>query len=435
VVLRHVLGHAPAASVSAPGRALTVEQAARVFATPAAYADEEHFHAATALLRRDEPFPWVEVDGYPSFRAVTRHADVYDISTHHQAWRNEPRSVLLPLAVEAQQKALVDVKSLVNLDGPKHRKLREVTADWFKPRALARLDARISQLAAKAVRRMVELDGECDFATEIAMPFPLEVILSLLGLPDADYPRMLKLTQEVFGTADPELARGAGTEAYGQALFEFAGYFAELVTERRATPTDDLASVIANATVDGEPIELVDQLSYYMIIATAGHDTTSASIAGGLLALAEHPAQLALLRKKPELIPKAVEEIIRWVTPVKSFMRTAAVPYDVGGRHFEPGDAVLLSYWSANRDESAFVDPMRFDVAREPNRHLAFGFGAHYCLGAVLARMEIRALLTELLPRLGSLALAGRPSLSEAVFVGGLKHLPLRYDVSARAGD
>jgi cytochrome P450 len=416
------------------GPVLTVEDAARVFSTPGAYADESYFHAATALLRREDPCPRVEVAGYPPFWAVTRHADVYEISTHHQAWRNQPRSVLLPLVIEAQQTKLVKVESLVQIDDPKHRKIREVTADWFKPRTLARLEERIGQLAAKAVDRMVELDGTCDFATDIAMPLPLEVILSLLGLPDSDYPRMLKLTQEVFGNSDPELARdgGAADDAYAQALVEFAGYFSELIAARKADPTDDLSSVIANAHIDGEPMELLDQLSYYIIIATAGHDTTSASIAGGVQALVEHADQLERLQAHPELIPKAVEEIIRWVTPVKSFLRNAVVPYDVGGRHFDPGDAVLLSYWSANRDEFVFADPMRFDVGREPNRHLAFGFGAHYCLGAALARMEIRALLTELLPRLRSVRLAGTPRLSESVFVSGLKHLPLQYEIEPR---
>jgi cytochrome P450 len=411
--------------------AITLDEATRVFSTPGAYADEALFHAATALLRREDPLPRVEVEGYPPFWAVTRHADVYDISTHHQAWRNTPRSVLVPLEVEARQKQLVDVESLVQLDDPKHRKMRAVTADWFKPRALARLDDRITQLARKAVDRMAAAGGECDFATEIAMPMPLETILSLLGLPDSDYPRMLKLTQEVFGNSDAELAREADAdEGYAQALFEMAGYFSEIIADRKASPTEDLASVIANASLDGEPMEIIDQLSYYLIIATAGHDTTSASMAGGLRALAEHPDQLARLQADPALITTAVEEIIRWVSPVKSFLRNAAVPYDVGGRHFEPGDAVLLSYWSANRDETVFDDPMRFDVGRDPNRHLAFGFGAHYCLGAVLARKQITALLVELLPRLRSLELAGRPQLSETVFVGGLKHLPLRYELA-----
>jgi cytochrome P450 len=409
--------------------ALTVNDAARVFGTPAAYTDEAYWHAAAALLRREDPFPRVEVEGYPGFWAVTRHADVYDISTHHQAWRNEPRSVLLPLAVEEEQNKLIRPTSLVNIDDPKHRKLRAVTADWFKPRRLARLEARIAELAEKAVQRMADAGGSCDFATEIAMPLPLEVILSLLGLPDSHYPRMLKLTQEVFGNNDPELARDTAPDAYANTLMEIAGYFSEIVDDRKANPTEDMASVIANAVVDGEPMELLDQLSYYMIIATAGHDTTSATMAGGIRALAEHPDQLALLQERPELIGTAVEEIIRWVTPVKSFLRNAVVPYEVGGRHFEPGDTVLLSYWSANRDEAVFDDPMRFDVTREPNRHLAFGFGAHYCLGAVLARMEIRALLTALLPRLRSLELDGEPQLSSAVFVSGLKHLPLRYEL------
>jgi cytochrome P450 len=267
------------------------------------------------------------------------------------------------------------------------------------------------------------------------MPYPLEVIMSLLGLPDSDYPRMLRLTQEVLGNADPELARDthAGDENYGQALFEFGTYFSELVADRKARPTSDLASVIANAEIDGAPMELIDQLSYFMIISTAGHDTTSACIAGGLRALAENPDQLAVLRAEPALIPTAVEEIVRWVSPVKSFMRTAAEPCDVGGHHFEPGDAVLLSYWSANRDEKVFEEPMRFDVRRDSNRHLAFGFGAHYCLGAVLARMEITAFLNELLPRLRSLELAGTPELSQAVFVSGLKHLPLTFHVDARS--
>jgi cytochrome P450 len=410
--------------------ALTVDEAARVFATPSAYADEAYFHAATALLRRKEPLPRVEVQGYPPFWAVTRYTDVYDISTHHQAWHNGPRSVLIPLAVEARQTQLIDVKSLVQLDGRKHRAIRAVTADWFKPRALARLNERIAQLARTAVDRMAAAGGECDFATEVAMPMPLETILSLLGLPGSDYPRMLRLTQEVFGNADAELAReGAADDGWAQALFELAGYFGEIIEDRRANPTGDLATVIANASLDGEPMDVIDQISYYLIIATAGHDTTSASMAGGLRALAEHPDQLARLQADPSLLTTAVEEILRWVSPVKSFMRNAVAPYDVGGRHFEPGDAVLLSYWSANRDETVFDDPMRFDVGRDPNRHLAFGFGAHYCLGAVLARMQIRALLAELLPRLRSLEVAGTPRLSETVFVGGLKHLPLRYEL------
>ncbi len=212
-----------------------------------------------------------------------------------------------------------------------------------------------------------------------------------------------------------------------QTLLDFFAYFQDLTTARRATPTDDLASEIANARVDGEYLSDFDTASYYVIIATAGHDTTSSTIAGGLHALIEHPAELARLRDIPNLLPTAADEMIRWVTPVKEFMRTAAEDTEVGGVPVRQGEAVLLSYPSANRDEEVFDDPFRFDVGRDPNRHLAFGFGVHLCLGAALARMEARAFFAELLPRLESIELAGRPEWTATTFVGGLKHLPIRY--------
>jgi cytochrome P450 len=406
---------------------LTVDEAATVFARPEAYADEPYFHAATALLRAQRPFALCEVEGYPSFTAVTRHTDVYDISTHHNVWRVEPRVMLQHLAVEEAQRKLGEMRSVVNLDDPRHRQLRAITADWFKPGGLEHLDERIRLLARRAVDRMAEHGEGCDFARDIAMPFPLEVILSLLGLPESDFDRMQTLTQEMFGSNDPEFARGEPGEGFLLAMMDIFGYFSEKITAWQAEPTNDLGSLIANAKVDGQPIELLEQLSYYAIIATAGHDTTAASMSGAMRAFAENPDQWLRLQADPGLVPSAVEEVFRWVTPVKSFMRNAVAPYDVGGHHFEPGDAVLLSYWSANRDESVFVDPQRFDVGREPNRHLAFGFGKHYCLGAVLARMELTAMFEELIPRLEHIELAGEPRLSAAVAVSGLKRLPVSY--------
>jgi cytochrome P450 len=285
---------------------------------------------------------------------------------------------------------------------------------------------------------MAELGGECDFARDIAMQFPLHVILSILGLPESDYPRMLQLTQELFGSEDPELARGKDPADLLQVLQDFIGYFTTLTEDRRANPAGDLASTIANGRLGGsaddphagEPMGIVETISYYVIVATAGHDTTSSAMAGGVQALIEHPDQLQRLRDDPGLLDTAVDEIVRWVTPVKHFMRTATEPYVVGGHELRPGDMVLLSYPSANRDDDVFDDPFRFDVGRSPNPHLAFGFGAHYCLGAKLAKMEIKALLTELVPRLRSIELAGEPALSHATFVSGLKHLPVRYDVA-----
>jgi cytochrome P450 len=257
--------------------------------------------------------------------------------------------------------------------------------------------------------------------------YPLQVILSLLGLPESDFPRLLRLTQELFGGDDEEFQRGTTPEELLATLLDFFGYFQGITNSRRETPTEDLASAIANARVDGEYLSDIDVASYYVIVATAGHDTTSSTISGGLHALIEHPGELARLRDDPALLPTAVDEMIRWVTPVKEFMRTAAADTEVGGVPVKEGQAVLLSYPSGNRDEDVFADPFRFDVGREPNKHLAFGFGVHYCLGAALARMETRALFAELLPRLESIELAGPAEYTATTFVGGPKHLPVAY--------
>jgi cytochrome P450 len=216
-------------------------------------------------------------------------------------------------------------------------------------------------------------------------------------------------------------------------LLDFFEYFQKLTERRRAHPTEDLGSVIANAEVDGKPIGILEAVGYYVLIATAGHDTTSSAIAGGLHALIEHPDQLQRLRDDRSLVPTAVEEMIRWVSPVKQFMRTATDDYVLRGVTVRAGESVLLSYPSANRDEDVFDRADVFDVGRDPNRHVAFGFGAHFCLGTHLARMEARALYEELVPRLRSIELAGEPAYMETLFVGGPKHLPIRYELAPSA--
>lgn len=402
--------------------------AARAMTDPATYADRARFHEVAARLRRDAPIAFADAPGLPSVWVVTRHADVFAISKDPQVWRNQPRSVLLPLALAAEQEARgLKLETLIDLDAPRHKELRGLTLDWFKPSSLSRLQPRIDELARQSVERLRELGGRCDFAREIALVFPLQTILAILGLPESDYPRMLKLTQELFAGADQELQRGE--DDLMATLLEFFEYFTSLTAARRAKPTDDLASLIANAEIDGQPLGVMEQLSYYLIIASAGHDTTSSTMAGGLLALIEHPDQRERLRADPGLAASATEEIIRWVSPVKHFLRNATEATTVGGHTFAPGDVAMLNYWSANFDERAFDQPFRFDVGRQPNRHLAFGFGAHFCLGAVLARMQVSALLTALVPELVDVELDGRPELSAAAFVSGLKHLPVSYSM------
>ena len=242
------------------------------------------------------------------------------------------------------------------------------------------------------------------------------------------------LTQELFGAADPELARKEEPDPAGKltpgVITDFFEYFRKLSADRRANPGDDLASVIANSQIDGQPISEFEAMSYYIIVATAGHDTTSSSTGGAIWGLAENPAELAKLKADPSLIPGLVDESIRWTMPVKTFMRTAADAAEVGGRKLDKGDWLMLCYASGNRDEAVFEDPQAFRVDRKPNKHLAFGYGAHLCLGQHLAKMEMRILWEEMIPRLESLELAGEPSMSQAVFVNGPKTLPIRFRMS-----
>jgi cytochrome P450 len=405
---------------------ITIEQAGRMFTDPLAYTDEDRLHRGLALLRRESPVHLVQVPGYRPFYALTRHADIMEVERDGALWLSEPRPAL-GLAAAEEANVSSQVRTLVNMDDPDHRVVRAIGADWFRPKAMRVLETRVRELAREHVDKLVALGGECDFAADIAVHYPLYVILSLLGMPESDFPRMLQLTRQLFGAQDAEFGRDDGKDDRMAVLLDFFAYFQELTAARRARPTDDLASAIANAVVDGKPLDDVETMSYYVIIATAGHDTTSSTVAGGLQALLANPGELARLRDDPGLLPTAADEMIRWVTPVKEFMRTAAADTVLGGTPIAEGESVLLSYPSANRDEEAFTDPFRFDVGRDPNRHLAFGFGAHYCLGAALAKMETRALFAELLSRVESVELAGPPEWTATTFVGGLKHLPIRY--------
>jgi cytochrome P450 len=322
------------------------------------------------------------------------------------------------------------VKTLIQMDGNEHRAHRNIVNDWFKPGNVKQMQTRIDELAKHYVDQMAAMGGRCDFANEVALHYPLQVILSILGLPEDDFARMLKLTQELFGAEDPDVARAGEDQSTFEVLLDFVNYFTAVAHDRRATPTGDLASVIANAEISGEPLPDMDMLGHYVIIATAGHDTTSNTISGGLLALIEQRDQLQLLQAQPELIDNAPDELIRYVSPVKHFCRTAQESFTVRDVTFQPGDLLLLSYASANRDDEAFSDPMRLDVRREnAASHLAFGFGRHFCLGAHLARLEIRSLFKELLPRLEHVELAGEPTWIKANFVQGPKSIPIKYEM------
>lgn len=402
-----------------------------------AYQDLDRWHRAAEQLRRSPELPRVEAPGFDPFWAITRHAEVAEIERQNERFPNTETSVLLPRAAREEQMAKgAQIKTLVHMDDPEHAKYRRVTNDWFKPGNLRRLfERRVEELSRHYVDRMAELGEQCDFARDVALYYPLHVIMSILGVPEEDEPRMLRLTQQLFGNEDPELAGVADrSEALLMAAIDLKQYFDGMTADRRANPRDDIATVLAQATIDGQPMPELERFGYHAIVATAGHDTTSATLAGGVEMLARDPEQLELLRRDPSLIDNAVEEMIRWVTPVRHFLRQAREDYVLRDTRIAAGDWLMLVYLSANRDDTVFEDPYRFDVRRKnASEHIAFGTGVHFCLGAHLARLELRAFLRELVSRLEHLEPAGPPEEAIASFVGGLKRLPLRYKLRPAA--
>jgi cytochrome P450 len=410
-------------------------------ASPATYGDEAGLHAILTKLRTEDPVHWTEPEGFRPYWALTKYADILEIEKQNDKFLNEPRSVLMDKKAEHDLAAMwggpdpktgrvSPFRTLIDMDGADHRAYRGLTQAWFMPPNLKKLEARMAELAKRYVDLMMEKGPGCDFAREIAVYYPLHVIMSIMGVPESDEPLMLRLTQELFGGQDPDLQRKDAGDG-NNTIMDFFMYFNAMTAARRANPGEDLASVIANGKVGGCPLGDIETASYYIIVATAGHDTTSSTIAGGLRALVENQDQLKALKDNPERIPGAVDEMFRWVTPVQHFMRTATEDYELRGRRIEKGQSLQLLYISGNRDEEAFPDPFKFRIDRENNRHVAFGYGAHVCLGQHLAKMEIRAFFAELIKRLDSIELAGEPKRVQSTFVSGLKTLPVRYAIHA----
>jgi cytochrome P450 len=417
---------------------------AETLVDPRAYADGR-IHDSYAWLRAHMPLAVAQPEGFDPFWVVTRHADILEISRQNDLFHNgDLATTIVGREGDAQVRQMTGgsphlVRSLVQMDAPDHPKYRAMTQAWFMPPNIRGLEARIRDLARASVERMAETGGQCDFVTEVALHYPLHVIMEILGVPEADEGRMLMLTQELFGATDPDLGRhpeapNASLQermaAMQAVIGDFYQYFARLSADRREHPTADLATVIANGRIDGQPISELEAMSYYMIVATAGHDTTSSTTAGAMWGLAENPDQLAWLKADLTRVPGLIDEAIRWTTPVKTFMRSATADTEVAGRPVAKGDWLMLCYASGNRDEAVFEDPQRFHAGRSPNKQLAFGYGAHLCLGQHLAKMEMRILYEELLPRLKSVRLAGTPRVSEAAFVNGPKSLPIAFEMA-----
>ena len=421
------------------------QEVASAVVDPVAYGQWETLHEHLSWARANAPLAVAENHDHDPFWLVTRHADIMAISRDPQRFANGIRpTVLTNRDGEALARAATPnndghlIRSLVQMDAPDHMKYRLLTQSWFMPKNLKIVEERIRQIARETVDQMLAQGGACDFARDVAAHYPLRVIMDILGVPPEDESRMLMLTQQLFGPTDPELnrSREAITSAeqaiamLNYVIADFENYFGALTAERRANPREDIATVIASATINGEQIPDREMSGYYMIVATAGHDTTSASTAGAIMELAKNPALFERFRDAATDKAGLIEEAIRWTTPVQHFMRSAKEDVAIGGQKIREGDWLMLNYVSANRDEDVFGDPFAFNPDREKNQQIAFGFGAHVCLGQHLARMEMRILMEELLPRVKSLALAGEPARVESVFVGGLKRLPIRFEAA-----
>jgi cytochrome P450 len=402
------------------------ERLGRLLTDPKAYAQWWELQDSLAIARRDSPVSRVEPDGFDPFWVLAKFDDIREVERQPDIFRqNGVRVGLHSRASLAEAEKQPPTLSMVVFDGVDHQNLRGITAGWFGAARVKKLEERLRPLAKAAVSQMLAGGDACEFSEDVALRYPLSVICSILGVPPQDEEIILAMTQKYFSSGRNPKEQNSPTNL--DALTELSEYFTSMTNERRRTPRDDIASVIANAVVNGELLDHAHATAYYATIATAGHDTTSSTLAGAVWAFCEHPDQYQLLREQPKLISKIADEAVRWTTPVQQFMRTAAQPYELRGQQIERGDWMLLCYPSGNRDEEIYQDPHRFDVTRSPNNHVGFGYGAHMCLGMQLARLEIQLFFEELLPRVRSIELDGTPERASSYFVGGPNYVPIRF--------
>jgi cytochrome P450 len=315
------------------------------------------------------------------------------------------------------------MRTLPTMDDPEHRKYRNVARQWFRPDRLQAWELKLTALARDYVDLIEQTEGEIDFVKRVSVRLPLRVIMLILGVPEKDGEMMHRLTSQLFSPHDPDTARKTDGHAIAEAGAELFAYFRGLLQERRRNPRDDLTSEIANAMIDDQLINEHEALSYCVSITAAGHETTAGAIAGGIHALAANPDQYQLLRSSPDLIANAVEEILRYVSPVRTFIRVAVNDYELRGQMIRAGQSVMMIYPSANRDEEVFEDPQLFNIQRRNNEHIAFGFGPHVCMGLALARLEMKYFLREFASRVGKVELTRPTTWVKNNFLGGPKSM------------
>ena len=408
---------------------------------PSNYAANGYPYAEWKLLREQAPIYYWDRSVQNPFYAVTRYDDVVWISKQPKLFQNGPRIAVIlgsdpgtnarrygspPEGVQLNTPLF---RQLLNMDPPEHAKYRRVASSWFTPRAIQRLQPEIERITRELLDRLVETDGEADFVGAITAPLTLSVLAEMLGVPREDWELMFRWTNQIAGATDPEYQSPGKTafETVRDARESLFKYFSALVEKSRAKPGDDIVSVIAHGKVDGEPLPVFELLSYCLVLVVAGNETTRNAASGGLLALIEHPEELEKLRRDPGLIDSAVEEIVRWTSPVIQFCRTPIEDVEIRGQKIRAGENLCLFYPAANRDPEVFEEPDCFRIDRDPNPQLGFGIGEHFCLGASLARLELRELFRQWIERIDQFELAGPLERLHSSFLGGVKQMPIRF--------
>jgi cholest-4-en-3-one 26-monooxygenase len=399
--------------------------------TPEKYERHGYPHAEWTWLRRHAPVFWYERANVDPFWAITKHADIIEIGKQPAIFLNAPRLAVFTNDLPPPPEGAA--RHLLNMDPPDHPRYRRVTSSWFTPRAIGKMDAKVERVTREVLDDAAEKTAG-DFVRDVSARITIAVIAEMLGVPRRDWELLFRWTNEIIAPQDPEFQHGATPEeTLQQARIELFTYFNDLVNERRARPTNDIVSVVANGEVNGAPLPPVELLSYYFLLVVAGNETTRNAMTGGMLAFLNNPAEWRKLRQDAALLDHAVEEIVRWTTPVIQFARTATRDYTLRGQTVRAGQSVCLFYASGNRDEEVFDEPFAFRIDRQPNPHVAFGMGEHVCLGAHLARLELRQAFAQLRERLESCELAGPVERVRSSFVGGIKRAPMRWRLTPAA--
>jgi cholest-4-en-3-one 26-monooxygenase len=394
--------------------------------SPEHYAQHGYPHAEWRYLRRHAPVFWY--DGRANvdpFWAITKHSDIIELSKQPEIFQNAPRLAVFPKEIAEPERP---ARHLLNMDPPDHGRYRNVAAKQFTPRTVKELAPHVEEMTREVLDAAAEKD-EGDFVRDISAPITIGVIADMLGVPQADRALLFRWTNEVIAPNDPEFQTGTASETLERARLELFGYFKAMSDERRKMPTRDIVSAVANATVNGQRLPDFELLSYYLLLVAAGNETTRNAMTGGMLAFIEHPAEWQKLRRDAGLLDSAVEEIVRWTAPVIQFCRTATRDYALRGQTIRTGQSACLFYPSACRDEDVFPDGDVFRIDRTPNDHIGFGRGEHVCLGAHLARLELRTALAHLRERLEQIELAGPHERVLSSFVGGIKRAPMRWKI------